>query len=127
MKNLGRMGNSEAEIMKILWESGRAMTAPEICGELEDKFSWSRSTILTLIRRLVEKGFAACEKKDLFYYSPLVTEEDYRQYHTAHLIDKLYDGSAKNLISALCRANSLSKKELEELQEFFEREAKRND
>lgn len=127
MKNLDRMGNSEAEIMKILWKNAQPMTAPEICRELEEKFSWSRSTILTLIRRLVDKGFAACEKKEIYSYSPLVTEEEYQNYNTSNFIDRIYGGSVKNLLSALCRANTLSQKDIEELQEYLDREAKRGD
>lgn len=127
MKDLEHLGNSEAEIMKILWKNGQPTTAPEIRKELEGKSGWSRSTILTLIRRLVDKGFVKCEKKDIFYYSPLVTEEEYQNYHTSNFIDKIYDGSVKNLLSALCRAKSLNKEDVEELQDYLEREAKRND
>ncbi|MDR3644291.1 MAG: BlaI/MecI/CopY family transcriptional regulator [Clostridia bacterium] len=127
MNDLERMGNSEAEIMKILWErKGKPATSPEIHKALKDKVEWTRSTILTLLRRLVEKGFVSCEKKDLFYYSPLVSEEEYKHYQTRNLIDRIYDGSVKNLLSALCRANSLSKEDIEELQEYLEREAGRN-
>jgi BlaI family penicillinase repressor len=128
MNNLERMGNAEAEIMKILWErKGKPATSPEIRKALKDKVEWARSTILTLLRRLVEKGFVACEKGDVFSYTPLVSEEEYIRYQTHNFIDRIYDGSVKNLLSALCRANSLSKKDIEELQLYLEREASRND
>jgi BlaI family penicillinase repressor len=124
MNNLERMGNSEAEIMKILWKrNGKPTTAPEIRRELEDKSQWTRSTILTLIRRLVEKGFVACKRGDVFSYTPLVLEEEYINYQTRNFIDRIYDGSVKNLLSTLCRANSLSKKDIEELQDYLEQEA----
>ncbi len=130
MNHLERMGNSEAEIMKVLWKrNGRPVTSPEILKALENRIEWSRSTILTLLRRLVEKGFVACEKKDYkdyFYYTPLVSEEEYQKYQTRTFIDRIYDGSVKNLISALCRADSLSKEDIEKLQDYLEREADRN-
>lgn len=127
MNSLARMGNSEAQIMKILWKrKGKPITAPEIRRALEDKSQWTRSTILTLIRRLVEKGFVACEKGDVFSYTPLVTEEEYQRYQTRNFIDRIYNGSVKNLLSALCQADTLSKEDIEELQNYLEREAGRD-
>lgn len=127
MDRLERMGNAESEIMKILWErGGLPATSPEIRDALEGRVEWSRSTVLTLLRRLVKKGFVSCEKKECFYYTPLVGEEDYRRCQTRGLIDRLYDGSAKNLISALCRAKSLSKADIDELREYLEREAQKD-
>lgn len=118
------MGNSEAQIMKIFWErKGKPITAPEIQRALEDKSQWTRSTILTLIRRLVEKGFVACEKENVFSYTPLVTEEEYQRYQTRNFIDRIYNGSVKNLLSALCQSDTLSKEDIEELQNYLEREA----
>jgi BlaI family penicillinase repressor len=127
MENLDRIGNSEAEIMKVLWkQNGNAITAPEIRKEIEGEFFWTKSTVLTLIRRLVEKGFVSCEKRNLFNYTPLVSEEEYQKYQTRNFINKIYDGSVKNLISTLCRANSMSKNDIEELQVYLEQEANRN-
>ncbi len=128
MKNLERMGNAEAEVMKVLWErDGKPAASPEILRALGEKTDWTRSTVLTLLRRLVEKGFVACEKKDRFYYAPLVTEDEYQRYKTRRFIDRIYGGSVKSLLSALCRSESLSKEDIEELQNYLEREANRNE
>lgn len=128
MKNLEHMGNAEAKIMKILWEKGgKPATSSEIREALKGKVPWTRSTILTLLHRLVEKGFVDCKKGDIFSYTPLVTEEEYRNYQTRTFIDRIYDGSVKNLLSALCRADSLSKEDIEDLQNYLEREANRNE
>lgn len=128
MDHLERMGNAEAEIMKILWErNGKPATSPEIREALKNRVEWTRSTILTLLRRLVDKGFVTCKKGDVFTYMPLVSEEEYKSYQTRNFLDRIYDGSVKNLLSALCRANSLSKKDIEELQIYLEREADKNE
>ncbi|MGN6711056.1 BlaI family transcriptional regulator, penicillinase repressor [Anaerocolumna jejuensis DSM 15929] len=127
MNNLDRMGNAEAEIMKILWKrNGEPATSSEILKALKDRMEWSRSTTLTLLRRLVEKGFVTCEKKEIFYYTAFVSEEEYKHYQTRNFIERIYDGSVKNLISALCRGNSLSEKDIEELQDYLKQEAERN-
>jgi BlaI family penicillinase repressor len=124
MSGVENLVNSEAEIMKILWRrEGRPVTATEIREELKGRSVWKKSTVLTLIRRLVEKGIVACDKKDVFYYTPLVSEDEYRKFQTRSFIDRIYDGSVKNLLTALCRTDSLSRQDVEELAEFLEKEA----
>jgi BlaI family penicillinase repressor len=128
MKNLDRIGNAEAEIMKILWDKkGQQITSAEIRKELEEKLGWTKSTILTLIRRLVEKGIITCEKKEVFYYTPLVSEEEYLRFQTSNFIEKIYGGNVKKLISSLCRADNLTREDIEELQAYLDREADKND
>jgi BlaI family penicillinase repressor len=127
MNDLERMGNAESEIMKVLWQNNsRPATSAQIRKALEVKSVWSKSTVLTLIHRLVEKGFIACKKKKVFYYTPLVSEEEYLKFQTKSFIDRIYDGSVKNLLSALCSAEGLSKGDIEELQEFLDREANKD-
>jgi BlaI family penicillinase repressor len=124
MGGVERMVNSEAEIMKILWQrDGQPVTAAEIRKELEEKMGWKKSTVLTLIRRLVEKGIVVCDKKDVFYYTSLVSEAEYLKFQTRRFIDRIYGGSVKNLLTTLCQADSLSRKDIEELQKFIDMEA----
>lgn len=125
--NLNRMANAELEIMKILWKrKDNTATSPDILTALKEKIEWNRSTALTLLRRLVEKGLVTCEKKEIFYYTAIISEEEYKRYQTHNFIVRIHDGSIKNLISTLCRANSLSEKDIEELQDFLKQEAERN-
>ena len=127
MYNLDRLGNSEAEIMKIMWNrKGQPVTSTEIRNELEEKLNWTKSTVLTLIRRLVEKGLVECEQRDVFYYTPLVSEEDYLMSQTSNFINRIYNGNVKNLITALCKGNSLSKEDIEELQAILDEEANKD-
>ena len=127
MRSIERLVDSEAEIMKVIWqEGGEPITSAEIRKELHGKLSWSKSTVLTLIRRLVEKGVLKCEKKDVFYYTPLVSEEEYQNFQTRTFVDKIFDGNVKNLLTTLCQAKNLSRGDIEELQLFLKQEADKN-
>jgi BlaI family transcriptional regulator, penicillinase repressor len=120
--------NAEAEIMKYLWDqNGKPSTSTEIRAALETKQGWSKSTVLTLIRRLVDKKIIACKKRDVFYYTPLVTEEEYQEFQTKNFVGKIYNGSVKNLIASLCHADSLSKEDIQELRELLDRKADEDD
>ena len=64
---------------------------------------------------ICEKGVVLATKKEVFYYKPIVSETEYNKYTTQSLIDRLYSGSAKNLIASLLGSNKLDASDIEEL------------
>lgn len=57
-------------------------------------------------------------------YTAIVSEEDYQTAQAQTLIDKLYDGNAKGLISTLVQRDIFSAKDYEDLKQFWEKEGK---
>ncbi len=55
----------------------------------------------------------------MFYYQPLVSEAEYNEYTTQRLIDRLYSGSAKNLVASLLGSKKLADADIEELRALF--------
>lgn len=116
---VSRITDSEVEIMRVLWEAGEPLPIGDIREKLERKNDWDSSTIKTLLRRLCEKGVVKSEKRKVFYYSPLVSEKEYKDYNTKILIDRIYSGSAKNLVASLIGSNKLGQDDIEELRNMF--------
>lgn len=114
-----KITDSELEVMRILWMAKEALPIAAIRQALERSSAWESSTIKTLLRRLCEKGVVSSVKKDVFYYSPKVTEKEYNEYTTQILIDRLYSGSAKNLVASLVSGNKLDRDDIEELRTMF--------
>ena len=114
-----RITDSEVEVMRVLWEAGRELPIADIRKALAASSSWDSSTIKTLLRRLCQKGVVLAIKKEVFYYKPLVSEEEYNEYATQKLIDRLYSGSAKNLVASLLGSNKLNDADIEELRSLF--------
>lgn len=114
-----KITDSELEVMRVLWSAGVPLTAAEIKGELMKTSKWNGDTIKTLLRRLCEKGAVAQQKRDVFHYLPLVSSEEYGRYSTKTIIDKLYSGSAREMIAALVRNDQLRAEDIDELREMF--------
>lgn len=114
-----RITNSEAEVMRALWDADGELTIADIRKTLEQTSKWETSTIKTLLRRLCEKGVVLATKRDVFYYKPLVSETEYNEYTTQSLIDRLYSGSAKNLVASLLGSRKLNDSDIEELRRMF--------
>lgn len=116
---VSKITDSEAEVMRILWEADHELPISEIRKTLERTSKWETSTIKTLLRRLCEKGVVLATKKEVFYYTPLVSEAQYNEYTTQSLIDRLYFGSAKDLVASLLGSKKLNDSDISELRNLF--------
>ena len=114
-----KISDSELEVMKLLWQAEDALPITEIREALQRSRGWEATTVKTLVSRLVSKGVIAQEKRNVFYYSPRITEQEYNAWATDNLIRRLYHGSAKDLVAALVHSEGLSRRDLEELQAMF--------
>ena len=115
-----KISDAELEVMRILWRENRAVSFSDIRLELSDKMGWEKSTIATLIRRLQKKGAIAVQEKEIHYYIPNITKEEYITLKKRSLIDKLYDGSTKNFVAALCQTGELTEADIDELKMYFQ-------
>lgn len=114
-----KISDSELEVMKVLWRSGEALPVNVIRETLQRDRGWEPTTVKTLIGRLVAKGAVCQEKRKVFYYSPLIGEEEYNAWATGNLIRKLYNGRARDLVAALVQSEGLSREDVEELRKMF--------
>lgn len=113
--------NSELELMMILWKAGRPMTRTEIEGQLPGKRNLSKTTVLSFLSRLEEKGFVRVEKEGRSNrYSPLVKEEDYLQQESGSILRRLYGSSVKKFVAALYDGEGLSKGQIDELRDYLD-------
>ena len=67
-----RISDSELEVMKVLWEADDALPVTEIRTALQARRGWEATTVKTLVGRLVAKGALAQEKRNVYYYRPLI-------------------------------------------------------
>ncbi len=115
-----KISDAELEVMRILWREEQAVSFGDIRTELSEKTGWEKSTIATLLRRLQKKGAVSVQEKEVHYYMPNLTKEDYVMQKKRSLIDKLYDGSTKNFVAALCQNGELTEADIDELKMYFQ-------
>ncbi len=110
---------SELEIMKLLWHAEDALPVTYIRERLQESKGWEPATIKTLLSRLVSKGVVRQEKRNVYHYSPIITEEEYGAWATDDLITRLYNGSVRNLVAALVNSKGLTQEDLDEFRQMF--------
>ena len=114
-----RISGSELEVMKVLWEAGDALPLTDIRKTLQSRFDWSDPTVKTLLKRLCEKGAVTQEKRKVFYYSPRISEEEYNAWAAKDLVNRLFKGSARNLVAALVKSDGLTEEDIGQLRRMF--------
>ena len=121
---------TEAEwmVMECLWEKS-PRTGRETVDWLNRKMGWTRSTTLTMLRRLEAKGAVAGDtERELKTFCPLIAREEVAVRETESLLDRAYKGSLSLLVSSLTKKQSLPQKEIDELYAILrEMEGKRSD
>ncbi len=116
------IGESELEIMKVLWKAQKPLTSLDISAAVIER-GWKKTTIATFLARLTDKGAIAARKDGkLYFYTPLISESEYRSIQTKNLIANLYNGSARDFAVSFFASQSLSKEDIEELKSIFEKQ-----
>ncbi len=114
-----KITDSELEVLKLLWRAKDALPVTVIREQLHGSKGWEPATVKTLISRLVSKGAVRQEKRNVFYYSPVITEKEYSAWATKDLITRIYNGKARDLIASLVDSDGLSNDDIAELREMF--------
>ena len=107
-------------IMECLWQAG-SLTGREATAAMEEKMGWNRSTTLTLLRRMEEKGFVtSTTDKGIKTFLPALGREDAALQETENLLERVYHGSVSMLVSAMTHKHTLSQQEIDRLYALLE-------
>ncbi len=123
------LGELELDALRFVSE-----VAPTTVGEMAKAYGTprglARTTILTVMERLREKGYLTRKKVDGIYrYSPKQRQDDLLQNLVADFVERSLGGSLSPFVAYLADAGKLEPSELEELRKLVEtleaKEAKR--
>ena len=107
-----QLGRVQLQIMQVLWDRGRA-SAREITDALNETEPIAHSTVQTLLRKLEAKGAVSHEVEDrTFLFFPLVKEENVKRKATRELLERVFGGSASDLVAYLLKNEKLDRDEL---------------
>lgn len=107
--------DAEWNVMECLWEKS-PRTGRETIDFLKEKMGWSRSTTLTLLRRMEEKGAIGSETGgEVKQFIPLITREQAALQETEDFLGRVYKGSLGMMLTSFTKKQSLSKREIDEL------------
>ena len=111
--------NSEWYVLDCLWERS-PQTVMELVAALGDRLGWAKSTTITTLRRMEDKGLLLCQIQGRAkHYSPAVSRDRAVRRETRSFLNKVYRGSVGLMVSAMAQDQALSKEEIDELYEIL--------
>ena len=111
-----QISDAEWQVMKIIWMQGE-QTSSDLIRVLAERFDWSKSTIQTLLARLVEKECLTRKKEGKFFvYSALLTLDQSRDLLIKDIKDKVCSRRIKNLLADLIVECDFTLADLEDLE-----------
>ena len=80
-----------------------------------------RNTINTYLTRLCDKGYLSARREGRSNsYTPLVSQEKYREFDSRSVLQRLYGGSLGSFVAALTAEKPLAQSEIDELRRYLD-------
>lgn len=116
MKQMKKLPDAEFDIMKVVWANEPPVTTSIIMEQLGNEKGWKAQTVISLMLRLVERGFLSTEKrgKERVYY-PLISKDDYLKFETSNFMKQYHDNSFLDLVNTLYADKALTDRDIDEL------------
>ena len=120
MPKIKRLPDAELEIMNALWDADAPLTAAELETALPGP-PRARTTLLTLLARLEEKGWVKSGKEgNRNTYTPAITQRAYNVWSMRERLDTLFGGDLAAAVHALVSESGCGQSELEQAMKVLE-------
>lgn len=115
-----KLSASEWNVLNCLWRDS-PRTVMQLVAELEQAVGWAKSTTITTLRRMEEKGLVRVEQTGRGKsYTPAVEREQAATAETHSFLDRVYQGSVGLMMSAMARRQELSAVEVAQLRAILD-------
>ena len=104
-------------MLDYLWEH-EPVTAVELAKLCQEQLGWKRTTTYTVIKRLGERGVLKNENGTV---TSLISKDTAQASEIDDLVEKKFEGSLPAFVAAFTRHQTLSEKELDEVQRMIDR------
>ena len=109
----------EEQVMQVIWSIGQGFANEIMAAFPEPKPAYN--TVLTVIKILENKGFV---KHETFCranrYSAVISKEEYSQRYLGSVVERYFNNSYLDLVSAFAKKENFSLEELESLKKMID-------
>jgi len=118
---LGRLSETEMEIMREIWAMEGEITVSRLLDIFTQRRGWKKSTLSTLLDRLIEKGYL---RKTIHgkanIYTTLLNEEMYKKHETLVFLEAVHSGNLKSFVVSFADIKGLSDDDIAEISAWLD-------
>ena len=117
---------AEWDIIEVVWEQ-EPCAAPAVQEELVARKRWTYSTVKTLMDRMVAKGLLTTERiRNLILYRAAIRRDEAQRGELLRTVKRAFGGAFTPMVQFMLESDTLSQKELEELQGMIQKKRRQN-
>ena len=110
---------AEEQVMQVIWKIGQGFANEIMVAFPEPKPACN--TVLTIIKILENKGFVKHETFSRAHrYQAVISKEEYSQHYLSSVMERFYNNSFLDLVSAFARKENFKLEELEALKKIVD-------
>ena len=110
---------AEEQVMQVIWNIGQGFANEIMAAFPEPKPAYN--TVLSIIKILENKGFVKHETFCRAHrYSPAISKEEYSQRYLGSVVERYFNNSYLDLVSAFAKKENFSIEELEEMKKAID-------
>jgi len=118
--SLGPLGESELELLQLVWEEGPA-TVAEIHQHILKTRQIAYTTVMSSLRKLADKGYLSfTQEGNAYVYSTARPPSQVKHNLLSGILNKVFLGSPVELVESLVKHENLSDSELKEIRLLIE-------
>ncbi len=115
-----KLFDAEYKFASLIWEN-EPINSTELVKLSFDKLGWKKSTTYTVLRKLCERGILKNENATV---TSLIKKEDAQQYESQAVIEKNFEGSLPQFLTAFFNGKNITEKEAKQLKQIIEEATK---
>lgn len=118
-----RLPDTEFEVMKAVWEEKPPVTTNILMEKIGGEKGWKVPTLISILNRLIKKGFLSSDKKgkERLYY-PVIEKDEYLRVETENFVKEYHGNSFLSLVNTFYGEKNISDDELQELVKILNKE-----
>lgn len=117
---LKKLPDAEFELMRIIWQNPSPISTNQIIEKMEVGDRRKPQTVLTLLTRLIERGYLRSERvgKERIY-TPLVAQEEYLAFESSQFMRRFHANSFVSLVNTLYEGHQMTGEDIQEIRDWL--------
>ena len=120
-KTITPVGDSEMEILHIVWDKGEA-TVSEVHEHILGYRKVAYTTVMTIMKKLADKGLLSFRKDGVTYvYRAAKPEAEVKHSLLRQMVEKVFRGSPAEMVQSLVENERLKPEEKAEIESLIQK------
>lgn len=115
-----KLPDAEFELMQIIWQNPSPISTNQIIDRMDEADRRKPQTVLTLLTRLIERGFLESQRvgKERIY-TPRISQDEYLTFESSQFMRRFHANSFVSLVNTLYEGHQMTDENIQEIRDWL--------